>query len=283
MNAITLACPAKVNLGLHVLGKRSDGYHELDSIMLRLDALADMLHLRLVDDAAAPAVQLTIAQQAGTEVLPSDAKNLVYRAAELYLAHYARASKVHIHLEKHIPIAAGLGGGSSDAAGTLKALAQLLPAAIDLPALALQLGSDVPFFLLQARAARMRGRGELLEPLDLPLEGWHIVLVNPNIAISAGEAYGWLEAFDTALPLEGIARALAAKKPPPLHNGLERGVLQRHPAIAALIHDLQQNYATVLLSGSGSTCFALAPSALRQEKETIAPTWADYWHKNLPL
>lgn len=281
MISTTLACPAKINLGLHILGKRPDGYHELDSIMLRLDGLADSVSVRLVDDAAAPPIQLTLAQQAGTEVLPSNEKNLVYQAAQLYLAHCPRATKVHIHLEKRIPIAAGLGGGSSDAASTLKALAQLLPGAIDLPALALQLGSDVPFFLLQARAARMRGRGEVLEPIALPLDGWHILLVNPRIAVSAGEAYGLLEAFDTALPLEAIARALAEKKPLPLHNGLQRGVLQRYPAIGELIHHLQQDCATVLMSGSGSTCFALSPAAFTPE--SIPTAGADYWWKQMPL
>ncbi len=176
---LKLFAPAKINLGLSVLGLRPDGYHDLSSVMVPL-SLGDELEVQL-----APSLHLEVR---GAE-LPSDGRNLVYRAAERYLAAAGARHGADLTLHKHLPLASGLGGGSSDAASTLLALAKLVPADVNLPELARNLGADVPFFL--GGAALAEGIGERLTPLEVP-PAW-VVLLNPGVEVSARDAYLWLD------------------------------------------------------------------------------------------
>ena len=178
---------AKVNLGLNVVAKRGDGYHEVDTLMARLE-LHDALMLE-----PAPDIMLSVS---GAD-LPTDASNLAYEAAQRYLEAAGETRGVRLSLDKRIPVAAGLGGGSSDAAAALRGLSKLYPSNVDLETLAKDLGADVPFFLSDTPAARARGRGEKLEPLTLPT--LHLVLVNPGIPVSAGDAYANLQNFSSRL------------------------------------------------------------------------------------
>ena len=172
---------------------------------------------------------------------------------------------IAIQLEKQIPIAAGLGGGSSDAAATLRGLAKLYPADVDLLALAAELGSDVPFFVKDISAAHGRGRGEVLEPLSLP--ELQFVLVNPGLYVSAGEAYAALDTFTPALNLEKIMGSLSQE--PSYFNALQPGVLKKYPDIDSVLAALSAaNLRGAMMSGSGSTCFALAQN--ESEAATIA-------------
>ena len=164
---------AKVNLGLNIVAKRGDGYHEIDTLMARLK-LHDVVTLEPTDNSVVQGVTLSVS---GAD-LPEDASNLAYRAAQRYLEAAGETRGIRLSLDKHIPVAAGLGGGSSNAAAVLRGLAELYTSEVDLEALAKVLGSDVPFFLLNTPAARGRGRGEKLEPLPLPT--LHLVLVNPR-------------------------------------------------------------------------------------------------------
>src|ERR1041385_8066520 len=192
--ALEKKSPCKVNLLLNILGRRADGFHELETV----------LHpVRLFDEltfAAAPAgVQLTCTDPR----LPTDARNLVYRAAELFLAKAAIKDGVRIQLRKNIPLAAGLGGGSGNAAVTLLGLNELFDrplSAESLSAVAAALGSDVPFFL-QDRPALGTGRGERIEPLDFfpALRGAAFVLIHPGFGISTPWAYQNLARFPAAL------------------------------------------------------------------------------------
>lgn len=242
---------AKVNLVLHVLAKRKDGFHEIDTIMTRVD-LADEVWLE-------PAEK--IALEVINSDLPNDKSNLAFQAALVYMQAAAIKQGVHITLKKNIPVAAGLGGGSADAAAVLKGLKQLYPSEVNMRALAERLGSDVPFFLENVLAARARGRGEKLTIINLPK--LHFVLINPNIAISAKEAYDNLQGFsiaNTALNLDNCLKN--PKVLPELHNDLQAGVLKLYPKIRSVLEVLRKaDLNKVLMSGSGSTCFAIVEDA----------------------
>ncbi|PNY82891.1 4-(cytidine 5'-diphospho)-2-C-methyl-D-erythritol kinase [Deinococcus koreensis] len=261
--------PAKVNLGLSVRSARADGYHELHSLMVPL-ALGDDLRI-------APAETLSL-EVRGAD-LPSDERNLVYRAARAYLDAAQLSQGARITLEKSLPVASGLGGGSSDAATTLMALARLYPARLDLHALARTLGADVPFFLL-GRAAVAQGIGEILTPLPVPRTP--LVLVNPGVAVSARDAYHWLdteEGFTPPLDIDAILTSLQDGRPVPYLNALQSGVAARHPAIGEVLRALADaGLRAPLMSGSGSTCFALAATdsqahAVAQALQAQHPAW----------
>jgi 4-diphosphocytidyl-2-C-methyl-D-erythritol kinase len=266
---LTLKAHAKVNLGLHVTARRQDGYHDIDTLFVRLT-----LHDTLTLTKAQQGIQLQV-QGAN---LPEDAGNLVYRAAEQYLNALPFEGGVRIQLIKEIPVAAGLGGGSSDAAAALKGLAQLYPANIELMDLAINLGSDVPFFLSDYSAARGQGRGEVLTPVSLST--CHLVLINPGVHVSAKEAYGALDTLQGALAVTEILEALRQQQTPHLYNALQPGILIQYPAIAQVLEALNgAGLAAVLMSGSGSTCFGLAPDAeaARQIAEQLQRAHSDWW------
>lgn len=274
---LRLRAPAKLNLGLSVVAKRGDGFHELDTLMATLE-LADTLWL----EPRAEGVQLEVDAPAapGFEAgVPSGADNLVWRAAEAYLAarreRGAAAGGVRLRLRKRVPVAAGLGGGSSDAAAALLGLARLYPAPGgleegELEALALRLGSDVPFFVRRVAAARVRGRGERIEPLApprLPLPPLPLVLVNPGVPVSAAEAYRALQNFSPRLQLEPLLERLRAGEEPRWPNALQPGVMLAHPAVREALGALRDaGLRGALMSGSGATCFALADSAAEAER-----------------
>lgn len=301
---VTVAANAKVNLGLSVLARRGDGFHELETLMARLD-LADEVDIELVGADVArergarsgPLVRLEVKGDAAPVDLPTDARNLVVAAAEAYLAahrdalvrHGASAPEepgsVRVVLTKRVPVAAGLGGGSSDAAATLRGLARLLPVPGTtedvnghLHDLAARLGSDVPFFLLDAAAALARGRGERLTPLTLPQ--LHLVLAKPPFGVPVSSAYRALVGFSPRLKVDAIVSALARGEEPTWRNGLQPGVLREYPTIREVIAALKESgLRGCIMSGSGSTCFGVARD--RGEAESVATALArthpDWW------
>ena len=249
MPQVRRLCPAKVNLYLKVLSRRQDGYHDLVTVMQPL-TLADELRLT-------PGPGLTL--ECEHPEVPSGPENLVWRAAERFGAATGREPQVHIHLQKNIPVAAGLGGGSSDAAGTLMALNELAGKPLALPALhelAAGLGADVPFFL-QPGPAVGRGVGTVLAPLDLP-PYWY-VLLNPGLPVSTAWVYQNLD-------LPALA---AADAPEPetwngdhpeswVANDLESVTLIRYPELRGWLAKLSQAGARAQgMSGSGPTLFGL--------------------------
>ncbi len=250
---------AKVNLGLSVLARRGDGYHEIESLMTRVSLADDVCVVR---DGTGVVVSVEGAE------LPTDDRNLALRAARRYLeAAGAVDIGVAIELTKRIPIAAGLGGGSSDAAAVLRALRTLVPADVDLERLALELGSDVPFFLAGHAAALARGRGERLEAVPLPKLA--LVLAYPGEAVSAAEAYGALQSFTSRLQLDALLEKLRAGTEPGFVNALQPGVVRAHPVVREVIKALRaEGLRGVSMSGSGSCCLALAPD--RAEAEDAA-------------
>jgi 4-diphosphocytidyl-2-C-methyl-D-erythritol kinase len=251
MSGLTLRCPAKVNLYLKVVGRRPDGYHDLLTIMQPL-TLADTLTLTL------GAADITCACHGAD--LPQDEGNLAVRAARAFQQATGDSFGVHLQLIKRIPVAAGLGGGSSNAAGVLRGLNQLRGQPLkstQLVAVARQLGADVPFFLLEGPALG-QGIGDLLTPITLP--PWWYVLLNPGFAVSTGQVYTGLRPPFAA---PAAAELLAQLHDPPdrwLHNDLESVTLAQHPELVALKAALRQEGALgVLMSGSGPTVFGIFP------------------------
>ena len=279
-----LHAPAKVNLGLRILARRPDGYHALESLFAVLD-LADELTLEIAR-ADAPSVTLRV-EPPGTGA-PADASNLATRAAELFLAETGLALRVAITLEKRTPVAAGLGGGSSDAGAVLRALDALAPGALPperLSKLALRLGADVPFFLAP-RAAWVRGVGERIEPVrglpELPL-----VLASPGEPLATREVFRVYDVLhpetrrtDTGRPPPDLSRLVAdpAALGALLHNDLESAALRLCPAIRRLRGELTARGALAVgMSGSGPTLFGVFTSHAAARAAAATPLQAPAW------
>jgi 4-diphosphocytidyl-2-C-methyl-D-erythritol kinase len=250
-----------------VVGRRPDGYHELESLFLPLD-LADEVELS-VSRAQGARVELQLIDGSGE--VPGGAENLAAQAASRFLSVAGLERRVAIRLRKRIPAAAGMGGGSSDAAAVLLGLSRLLPGAVDaaeMPELALSLGADVPFFL-DPRPAIVRGVGELCEPLSPPWPARILLLANPGRPLPTAEVFGAYDrgpgATASGSQPRFVERVRAAGSdvgalPALLENQLEPAALSLCPAIAPLRDDLQNAGALAVgLSGSGATVFGVFP------------------------
>ena len=280
---LTEAARAKINLGLAVTARRGDGYHELDTIFA-LGTLADELQ-------AEPAAGLELQVGAedglpGSALLGAGEDNLVLQAARAFMTATGSPG-ARFSLHKRIPLAAGLGGGAADAAAALRLMARLWPdhaAQVDLMELARALGSDVPFMFMAASAAHGRGRGERLEPLQLPER--HLVLANPGVSVTAGQAYSWLQSFSRRLDLQKITAALTEGDEPRWQNALMAGVSREVREVRAVISALRASgLQGVLMSGSGTTCFGLAASdeAAAQVARQLSSEQPDWWVRAVSL
>jgi len=242
---------AKINLGLLITGKRPDGFHDIETIFHRID-LFDVITL-------SPADQLSVS--CSTDEAPSGESNICYKAALLLTRHLNTNKGVSIAIEKRVPVGAGLGGGSADAAVVLRELPRMWGYDIGrstLASLALQLGSDVPFFLGDLSAVA-RGRGEILEffPLQVP---YTILVCYPNIHVSTAWAYQHVTPTSADVDLKQLVLD-GLKNPLRLVNGLrndfEPAVFRRHPDIMRVKETMMRGGADfALLSGSGSSVFA---------------------------
>jgi 4-diphosphocytidyl-2-C-methyl-D-erythritol kinase len=246
---VQLLAPAKVNLSLRVLSRRDDGFHEIDSLIAPI-SIFDRLHFELRDEGG-------LEFSCDDPSLPTTEDNLVVRAVRLFCGEIGLEPQLSIRLEKQIPHGAGLGGGSSDAAITLVALNQLFQTELPsetLLSMAADLGSDVPFFV-QGRVARMRGRGEKLETVDFP-HRLPLLLIKPPFGVPTPWAYKqWRDSRE----LPGINYGPQAQPWGEMVNDLERPVFQKHLLLPTLKQWLlkQPEVAGALMSGSGSTVFAL--------------------------
>jgi len=247
---------AKVNLALNVLQKRDDGYHEVETV-LHTVVLHDLITLRESGDGIQVSTE--------GEPLPAGAANLVHRAATLLREQYSVSRPVEIEVKKRIPVAAGLGGGSADAAMTLMGLAQMWKLRLDgreLRALASRLGSDVPFFL-EGGAAVARGRGERVQALP-PLPSTWVVLARPRIQVLTEWAYGQFRASeatrrpDVPALLDAIRRRDVPAVGRLLGNAFEEMIAARHPVVADLKTRILRGEAYgASMSGTGPTVFGL--------------------------
>ena len=301
--SLTLEAPAKLNLGLRVVGRRDDGYHLLESLFVPV-ALSDVVTLDL-DAGGAPNVHLVI--EGASPDVPVGASNLAVAAAHAFFG-VSQGGALRIGLDKRIPRASGLGGGSSDAAAVLRGLAQLAPetrAPEELARLALGLGADVPFFL-DPRPALVRGVGEIIEPISGLPPLW-AVLANPGIAVSTAEVF---RLYDSLGSPRQAADAVSAGLTPPdpgstlpaisglqalselgsdwdalarvsgFANDLEAAAIRLCPPVARLRDRMRELGAVVAgMSGSGATVYGLFGSQGGAEEafekagfET--PTWS---------
>lgn len=256
-SSLLLLAPAKINLTLRILAERADGYHEIDSVMQKLD-LADTLRMNRLDT---PGIVL----KCPNSTLSEDASNLVYQAAYLLLqeTNLLNTYGVSIVLEKRIPVAAGLGGGSSDAGTVLSGLNDLLGTNVSLSALLRMgktLGADVPFFVLSAPAVRAQGIGERMS-LVSPLADCSVLLVNPGFSVSTAWVYKnfTLTIADKVSILSDSRDSDAGEEDTLLlSNDLESLTIAHYPEIAG-IKDVMLTYGATgaLMSGSGPTVFGV--------------------------
>jgi 4-diphosphocytidyl-2-C-methyl-D-erythritol kinase len=262
MTTLEKNSPCKVNLLLNILGKRPDGFHQLETVIQPVN-LCDQLRF----EQGGRGTALTCSDA----TLPTDSRNLVHRAATAFLAATEIRDGVKIHLEKQIPLAAGLGGGSGNAATALLGLNELFDSPLSaesLNELAAGLGSDVPFFL-QSKPALGTGRGEQIQPLDpFPvLHGKAFFLIHPGFGISTPWAYRSLARFPQALNGQpGRAPQLITKlragdlpaAATEFYNSLEAPALEKYPLLGLYQEFLREHGAiATLMSGSGSTTFAI--------------------------
>ena len=241
--------PAKVNLSLRVLGRRPDGFHELDSLMVRVSVF-DALEIERTSSGG-------LEFSCDAPDVPADDSNLVVRAARLFCTTTGAAPDLRIHLQKEIPHGGGLGGGSSDAASTLVALNTIFSLGLSKDALAgmgAQIGSDVPFFIYETDA-RIGGRGEVVTPVS-PVGKLPLLLVKPPFGVPTPWAY---QHWSRSVQLPGVQYAPQSVGGLILENDLERPVFEKFLFLADLKQWLlnQPEVDGALLSGSGATVFSV--------------------------
>ena len=260
---ITLKSPAKINLYLRVLRKRPDGYHEIETVFERID---------LCDELTLKSTPKDIVVKCDDPQVPCDRRNLVYKAAEMIQERYAVPAGVEITLKKNIPVAAGLGGASSDCAYTLRGLNELWGLKLDKKQvfeIGSAIGADVAFFLLDCGRAIGRGKGEILEPcVNLPKNGgfWYL-LVNPGFPVLAKDAYEDLNLGLTSAPSDSRINPVRLKGlrfedlEGLLFNSLEVPVERKFSAISEMKSAIKKaGLKLSMMSGSGPTVFGVASS-----------------------
>ncbi len=267
--------PAKINLSLHITGKRADGYHLLDSLVV-FAAMGDRL---TVSPAESLSLRVIGPFAAGLE---KEGDNLVLRAARALAEAAGIAPHAALVLEKNLPVASGIGGGSADAAAALRLLARLWGVALTperLHAIAARLGADVPVCLGRV-PTRMRGVGEVLEPAPgLPACG--LVLVNPGVALATADVFRARSAAFSpplALPEAWSGAAAMAADLAGMTNDLEPPAVALRPVIGAVLAAIAARPGCLLarMSGSGATCFGLfadADTAAREAAALVRPGW----------
>jgi 4-diphosphocytidyl-2-C-methyl-D-erythritol kinase len=277
MNRIELFSPAKVNLRLDILGRRPDGYHDIRTIFQKIS---------LGDDLTLAVITRGIEVECDNPLIPTNEGNLAYAAAQMLLSRYAIQDGIRITIKKRVPVAAGLGGGSSNAAYTLAGINQLFGLGLnnrDLMTMAKDLGADVPFFLLGGSAIGT-GIGDELQAIIIHPELW-LLLVTPDVQISTAWAYQnvrrglTIGADNITIPssINDIAEIIAI-----LSNDLEKVVLPRFPILQDIKDALRKHGALgCLMSGSGSTVFGIFTS---EEKARLALRQLDMpsaWHTSV--
>lgn len=257
--------PAKINLGLDVLGKRADGYHELEMVMSSVD-LADRLIMEELEEDK-------IIIETNKVFLPIDKRNNVYQAASIVKKRYGINKGILIRITKNIPVAAGLGGGSTDCAAALRGMDRLWQLGLTMPELidiGMEVGTDVPY-CIYGTTAFISGKGEKVTPLRPMPQCW-VVLVKPRLSVSTGKIFQEvdldqlhhpdIQELSDAILAEDYQRMIAA-----MGNSLESITIPKHPVVQQIKERMMKYGADVaLMTGSGPTVFALCQKYSRAQR-----------------
>jgi len=261
----------KINLGLRITQKRADGFHALQTVFFPI-SIKDALEIIIEPDANAAPITFT---SSGLAIHGDPSDNLCFKAYELLKKDYPTIPNIKMHLHKQIPMGAGLGGGSSDGAFTLVALNQLFDLQIPedkLMQYALMLGSDCPFFILNS-AAYATGRGEILKPISVNLDGYSIVIVNPGIAISTKLAFSLIIPKVPDSNLEAVICEPVSTWKDLLINDFEAPIFNSYPELANIKDTLYQNGAVYAsMTGTGSTVYGIFPTSMMDTLRFNFPT-----------
>ena len=257
MKQIKLDAYGKINLGLDVLGKRDDGYHDLDMIMQSVD-LADKIIITKNDSG-----EITVKSNTGK--IPNDESNLAYKAAKVLIDEFDIKKGVEIEIEKNIPISGGMAGGSTDCAAVLKGMNKLFKLKLseqDLMDRGVKLGADVPYCIM-GKTARAQGIGEILTPIPNKLKGY-IVLAKPPISVSTGFVYGRIDEVevknkpDTEAMIEAIKNKDLKALSDTICNVLEEVTIPDYPIVQEIKDKMMAHGAlNSMMTGSGPTVFGL--------------------------
>ncbi|RYY86644.1 MAG: 4-(cytidine 5'-diphospho)-2-C-methyl-D-erythritol kinase [Chitinophagaceae bacterium] len=269
----------KINLGLQVRRKRADGYHDLETVFYPVAGLQDALEV--IRQEGVGALQFS---SSGNTVTRIPEQNICVKAYGLLQERFPDLPSVKMHLHKVIPSGAGLGGGSADGAFALLALNQKLQLGLShdvLAKLALELGSDCPFFIYN-RPAFARGRGELIEPLELDLTGYSLLLVNPGIHVPTAEAFRHVRPDDDRPSLKELTSLPPDQWQDAVYNDFEDSVFRGFPAIAQLKEQMRELGAVYCsMSGSGSSVYGIFENAKVPPAIPVFPE--RYFARLLPL
>ena len=250
----------KINLGLRITQKRADGFHALETVFFPI-SIKDALEIIIEPETSAAPITFT---SSGLAINGDPSDNLCFKAYGLLKKDYPTIPNIKMHLHKTIPMGAGLGGGSSDGAFTLVALNQLFNLEIPEQALldyALQLGSDCPFFIINTPAFAT-GRGEILKPINLNLDGYSIVIVNPGIAISTKLAFSLITPKVPDTNMEAIICEPVTSWKEKLINDFEQPIFNSFPELANIKETLYKKGAVYAsMTGTGSTVFGIFPTS----------------------
>jgi 4-diphosphocytidyl-2-C-methyl-D-erythritol kinase len=251
----------KINLGLRITQKRADGFHALETVFFPI-SIKDALEIIIEPETSAAPITFT---SSGLAINGDPSDNLCFKAYEILKKDYPTIPNIKMHLHKTIPMGAGLGGGSADGAFTLVALNQLFNLQIPEQALldyALQLGSDCPFFIINTPAFAT-GRGEILKPINLYLDGYSIVIVNPGIAISTKLAFSLITPKVPDTNMEAIICEPVTSWKEKLINDFEQPIFNSFPELANIKETLYQKGAVYAsMTGTGSTVYGIFPTSL---------------------
>ena len=260
MKSIKLKAYGKINLGLDVLGKRDDGYHDLDMIMQSVD-LHDVITITKNDSG-----EITV--KSSTSKIPNDKSNLAYRAAKLLMEEFNIEKGVDIEIEKNIPISGGMAGGSADCAAVLKGMNKLFKLKLteqQLMARGVRLGADVPFCIM-GKTARAEGIGEVLTPIKNKIKGY-IVLAKPPISVSTGFVYGRIDKVkvknkpDTEAMIKALEDNDLEMLACNICNVLEEVTIPDYPVVQEIKIMMKKDGAlNAMMTGSGPTVFGLFDS-----------------------
>lgn len=271
---------AKINLGLNIVEKRSDGYHNLQTVFYPVP-IKDALEVQVMDEGFPSDVDCDL-KTTNIPIEGDEQRNLVVRAYQLLKGDFPTLPRIHAHLWKGIPTQAGMGGGSSDCAYMIRLLNDLFALGLSdeqMIQYAARLGADCPFFILN-RPCYAEGIGERLQPVSLDLKGWHIGVVRPDIPVPTKEAFSRIHPHYPAKNCREVVMQPVATWKDELVNDFEESVFALHPEIGHIKEQLYKMGATyAAMSGSGSALFGL----FRECPDTLGQTFPNMFTFVAPL